>query len=276
MEILYNIERDGSSHFLAYMSTEDYNKINLPNEIKDNIVSFGLSIDSKKLKELSFNDTNLEPKIITDLFCCSLKNVYEKYWNFKYGVPIFKFKGKTGKFEQALKDNALVLFFCNKSTTIANIVHKYLQSITNVPNIYFLAEQDDIYFKYTSLEHNNIRAWLQTKGINFKYEDKKLSPIEQRLQQWYPDKEFRNKLLQLTKQTIDKFVLTKKIKIYIPEFLVVPVYHARRHYKAYNLIQEIYHPYMIMTLPVLTDNGNIYTALFPIIDPINVRNYNRK
>ena len=74
----------------------------------------------------------------------------------------------------------------------------------------------------------------------------------------------------------DKFILTKKIKIYIPEFLVVPVYHARRHYKAYNLLQEIYKPFMIMTLPVLTDNGNIYTALFPITDPINVRNYNRK
>ena len=76
MEILYNVERDGSSHFLAYLSDNDYNNINLPNEIKDNISSFGISIDSKKLKELSFNNTDQEAKVISDLFCCSIKSMY--------------------------------------------------------------------------------------------------------------------------------------------------------------------------------------------------------
>ena len=30
MEILYNVERDGSSHFLAYLNDTDYNNIKLP------------------------------------------------------------------------------------------------------------------------------------------------------------------------------------------------------------------------------------------------------
>lgn len=262
-QLKYKVEFDGNENYLIYMDDKFLNNLDLPSEILDEISSFGVKYDASSMINIG------------ETICLKLHKMLTEFWNAKDPLPVITFSGAINKFDDAFKNRSIVLFFTNNTDTEENQIIKYQNTIRMIPRITFLASPNVNNFAVFTLDHKFINDWFGNVRYSNMLERNKLDKFDltKRMKEWYPDKEQYETLTKNAEAILAEFVLAKKVNIFIPGYLVVPIFHARRYQKALNLIKEKYNPVFTMTLPISIKNIQ-YTVLFPICKDINRGNFN--
>lgn len=91
------------------------------------------------------------------------------------------------------------------------------------------------------------------------------------MQRWYGQSHADSLITQAT-VAISDFLVSRNLNIYIPKYLVIPVYHIKRYAKAQKLLTQIFDPLFVMSLPITYQNNN-YTVLFPILKGQNLKSH---
>lgn len=247
VDITYTITRNQDNHFL-FISDECMASINLPQEIKDEFSSFGAEANK-----------NWPCNTIQLAIVARLRTLLKEFWDLKYGVARFRFVGDIEKIGDELRHRATLIFVPFDNIPLEQLVDAYSDAALQCSRFVFFGTS------LVTTDHNTVQSYLNQQ----RYEQRILrakrrhSDFNVRMCGWYPEAELRETLISEAQTAIETFVTKKSLDIFIPNFLVVPVYHIRRYQKALQLISEVHMPNFTMSLP-LEVNGKGYTILFPI------------
>ena len=248
VDITYTVKRNGMNHFF-FIEDQLLNQLELPIGIKDEIASFGASPNTDTWPHSSIQLAVLQ----------RLSSLFKKHWDLTFGLPRFRFSGDTEKLGDELKHRTLLLFISFNDSVENNVIGMYQEALSFCSKVVFQSSN------FMSTDHRAINTYLRQCQY-----DKQVAQIKKmstdftlRMRNWYPDTEHYDKLMTAANTAIETFITVKQLNLFIPNFLVVPVYHIRRYQKALSLITEAYTPNFIMTLPIEV-NGKSYTILFPI------------
>lgn len=135
---------------------------------------------------------------------------------------------------------------------------------------------NEIKFSFVTDDKAKISEWLKTNTDQSLYKLKVSAKYDTRIRMinWYGS-ENAKKIMEDSENELTKFVLAVNFGIYIPNFLTVPCYHAKRYQQALDILEHVYHPEFIMTLP-LVSTGIKYTILFPVTEKLTRDKFNAK
>ena len=247
VDITYTVVRNQNNHLL-FISDECLQGLHLPYEVKDELASFGAEVG------LQWPHDSVQLSIVA-----RLSSILRKYWSLEYGVPRFRFIGDTEKLGDELRHRAALIFIRFDGISSEDLLEIYSDVVSQCSKLVFFTD------RFASTDHKAIQTYLrQQRYEQHMAQAKKLhADFTARMSSWYTDTELRNLITNDAQVAIETFITKKSLDIFIPNFLVVPVYHIRRYQKAVELINEVYMPDFIMSLPlVVADKG--YTVLFPI------------
>lgn len=157
-------------------------------------------------------------------------------------------------------DRPLFIYYTNKKMEY----HAWLDTIISDLSMVSKCYLADFYEGILTKDPHMIRAALRqrhNKAYMDAQQQEKYDTIS-RMHHWY--KNDAREIIDAAKEAIQHFVITKKYNKYIPDFLVVPIYHITRYHKAYKLLVEKHPVEFIMTLPVTVAEKR-YTILFPVV-----------
>lgn len=270
-KITYHITHNSGSNYLVYADEKELSGMGIPDDIILEISSFGLTVTEH------FGTIAVEDDVAH-----RLKSIYEQNWNFNLGLPIFTFEGQVEKFDPAFIEQPVVIFFTTKKVDHDWICQMYAQALSLLPKKQFVAyESKDLFSSLTSRDQIAIQSWIKTyrrKLLHINEHSASNSVkynIEKRHCDWYPDKKFRTELLEAAKSKLNDFVYATSFNIFIPNFMVIPAFHAYRHKQALEILNYCFAPVQVMPLPVRFRNDE-YTLLFPICKPLTRANFKAK
>ena len=247
IDITYTVKRNGSNHFF-FISDQILESLNLPINIKDEIASFGASAETEAWPYLNIQTVALH----------KLRTLFQDNWDVSLGLPRFRFDGDTEKLGDELRHRSLLLFIPFESPD-EDLLAMYASALSFCSKVVFQSTN------FMSTDHKAIGTYLRQQRY-----DRQIAQIKKvsadfalRMQSWYTDTWLHDQLMASAKIAIETFLTQKQLNLFIPNFLVVPVYHIRRYQKALSLITDTYSPNFTMTLPITVDKKN-YTVLFPI------------
>ena len=247
VDITYSVVRNQNNHFL-FIPDECLQTLHLPSEVLDELSSFGAEAG------IQWPHDSVQISIVS-----RLSAILKKLWSLEYGIPRFRFTGDTEKLGDELRHRSSLIFVSFPDAASENVLESYSEAVSQCSKLVFFASQ------FASTDHKAAQTYLrQQRYEQHVAQEKKLhADFTARMAGWYPDSTFREALRNGAQTAIETFITKKSLDIFIPNFLVVPVYHIRRYQKAVELITEVYAPNFIMTLPLSVD-GKMYTVLFPI------------
>ena len=243
--LIYNVYGTVGDHYYVKANCLTLPK-DLPN--KQHLSSFGISAEKG------------------DLFvalCEKLQKLFARYWTIS-DIPFVTFN--------VVYCSPYLINHPQKTAIIVYFKHKYLTEFWSNFDIYSNLnlkqhyENDGI---VVYIDRNTMLTGAATViqwAMNPKQEEAIATnkpTLKQINNAWYKDVRLRTQLFSEAEAVINHFIITKELDVYIPDFTVVPIYRVRRYQKAYELINKLYTPAFIMTLP-LTFNKEKYTILFPM------------
>lgn len=261
-ELQYHVDDLENDEYYLYLEEPSLER--LPTQLAESLDGIGISIPTI-IDFITIKATRR--KDIGELFC---ERIYERlveHWDYDLGLPYIKFTGSINGLDDLFKQRPVVLYLDQQQTTA------YMDAMPFLTRFTFLAQPDTHHFKVISQDHVFLVHWLEvahTLQLQQARNDTKFD-INKIHANWYPDAALREELLARANNAISEFVVRKGLDIYIPEFMVVPVFHIRRYQKAQHILRAKFDPYFIMTLPITLDRST-YTILFPISRPITRRN----
>ena len=229
----------------------------IPDNVKDEIESFGTVMQKNAYKETPGG-----------LFCYRLNQLLSKHWKLSYGIPVIYFKGNIDNIGDNFKNRYITIFsIFGEFEKVDRIIDEYKRTISNFSKITFMAEPLELLntFHIITTDHAEAYECMHTiKNVERQkiYSQAKYN-FKIRMYNWYPDITYREGLLNMAKDLLDNFVYTKQLKVYIPEFIVVPAYNYSRYQKCLQLINQKHSPSFVMTLPMLYQH-EWFTIMFPM------------
>ncbi len=263
----FTLENDGSANYLIYLS----NKLDI--EVNEKLYD---SFSATTTRKLYTNRTTkaANKMIISEYICSKINDVLDTYWDIeKYGIPLVTIVGDTSNLDMGFRNKKILMYTlgCNKYNNPELWINGINEEFKwpDDKNLVFLSRyggtEDNYSVIATSAEF--AIAWLSkvncTTNVVADSPEARLTRI---MHNWYKDEEYNN-LVTLSERAISDFVVLGKINIYIPGYLTIPSYHIKRYKKALDLINSIYNPEFVMTIPIYRGNTS-YTVLFPICDSI--------
>ena len=236
--------------YLVYL---DANDLDVDENIKIVLESFAFSLSNK---------TNIET-----LICNKLHKLLESCWDFSYGIPIVTLSGDTKNIDQVFLGRPIIIFFSRGDLT--NEKNIWVNEIKYIPKFIFVADCNESLIEISTTDHQYVYGYLDCAK---KYNSRKqtVDKITITTKQWFGDDyEF---IYSKCKQRIDEFVIAHKLDVSIPGFMFVESDWARRYQKALSMLNDKFHPWLIMTLPVILEDKQ-YTVLFPIMEQLSKNIY---
>lgn len=258
----YCIDETGNNEFYVYL-----NKVtgcDLPNEATAELSGFGISTTT------SVSDTQ-------SLLISRFRFILEHFWQPDYGIPYFTWTGTgTRILDPDWRNTSVLIFFLMAHEPAASVLNQlriWKEQLANFVQFTFIAVDNERKYCFFSRDRFMVADWLDQQMVKTTQEKEKVLQlnIETLHKAWYPDETFRKSLLSAAKDVLDEFIVRKGLNIYIPEYIVTPVYHIRRVQKANTIFMQKYQPKFIMTLPLHMPSAD-YTVLFPITKTVTRRN----
>ena len=267
IKLPYHIEEAGDGCNYQIFIDETYlDELKIPDEIKDRISSFGITMSPGFTY---FNRTN-DSLLMGEFICYKLKLILEKYWDLTYGIPYMEFSGYTRKLDDVFKHRPVLIFFTSGESD--RDIAIWEQNISFLPKFEFIAELTDFGFSVMTTDIEFVRAWLSRKKFTLTYGPVNYKQTaEYKMQVWFRDINIRNRLMTIAKQHIDAFVIHKNFNIFIPEYAVIESYHIRRFKCVVDMFKTRFNVDLVMTLPMIVDDKE-YTILFPVCGSLNRNN----
>lgn len=264
--LIYDVENDGTGNFLFYIKESVLANLDLPVKTKDSISSFALSYS---LTQCYFNRGN-DRQIMFEYVCSKIMEMLEKYWEPEFGVPVISFRQYPIKLAEVFNRENIVVFF-NKNNSVID-TEMWQKALSSLHRINFVAEFSEFGFSIITCDHKFVYSWLNQR----KYIKKICKPINKltvdfKMKTWFPNAELRETLKNKAREIINKFVIAKSFNIFIPEFLIIESFHAKRFKISHEILTSKYSPEFIMTLPMLY-NDMMYTILFPVCEKFTKNN----
>lgn len=268
--LTYTISAIDNNNYYVYIADKSLEQLMLPSEVKDEINSFGVNI---KNTDTYFNiSQKITGKDLGELICTKILELLDATWDISYGLPYILFSGDTNKLDDIFKQRPVLIYrkLCEQD---AINLKDWQESITFCRKFTFLALEANNHFSVISQDHSFVRQWLvqlyvqQSTGSTASSQSYDIDKLHA---SWYNIAN-REEILTAAKTVVDEFQIRKRLNIYIPDFIVVPVYNIRRFKKAQDILTYKFQPQFVMTLPVSAEDG-MYTVLFPICESITNRN----
>lgn len=268
VELPYVIEQVGETDYYLYLDTErQYTDVSeqVLAAIPEALSSVGVSFSST---DEYFDRTTITGSDLGELFCEQICRLLQQHWDFTLGLPYIRFYGYTNRIDDLFKQRPVVLYFDRPE--IEDLSSWWRTQIPFLIRFTFCADPTGHHFRILSQDHTFAVGWLrQHRNIeSVPVEKFNIAKIHEG---WYPVSDFRAELLAGAKSIIDEFMVKKRLNIYVPDFMVVPVYHIRRFQKAQKVLHTKYQPVFVMSLPYKRQN-EMYTILFPICRAVTRHN----
>lgn len=273
VELNYTVENVDIDSY--YLSLND-SKIALPDELHYHLDGLGITV---KTVDNYITTKQTARRDLGELFCEKICDLLISYWDFTLGLPYLKFTGDTNRLDDVFKLRPVVVYCVNSENTVSDITQRYMDALPFLTRFTFLAYPEHHHFKVLSQEHMFVNNWLNAQQINAarvpmvkQLEKLNIAKVHSN---WYPDEEQRTELLTAANAVITTFVIRKGLNMYIPDFMVVPVYHIRRFQRAQQILKTKYNPHFVMSLPLQFKKAE-YTILFPIEKAVTRHNLHRR
>lgn len=245
----YTIERN-NRYFLAYIDQTMLNALHLPVNLRDELcsVSFTVSDYSKTGEE----------------FCLKLSKIFKEYWKLDYGIPIVSLSGDLNKFDDVYKVGKILIFFLTDKSKAAEQALSWRNATQFLSRFTFIAFSETSGSSVVTKEHRVAQLWLEQFIQTPAATPKNRYDLRKVMHDWYLTDDLDKKLIEAADAAITSFVYARKYDREIPGSLVVPVYHYIRYEKAVKILNALYGPKFIMSLPLQIENQE-YTVLFPVM-----------
>ena len=267
MILNYKVSRVGED-YLIYIDCNELEQLNLDDEVRLELSSFGVSVwKTKQEVEVSMNNTDA----LSIAICSKLSELFSRCWDFKYGIPIVRLSGDMKSINPVLINTDIVVYFVREN--VADELKYWKEGIRFIPKIIFITECcGGTWTAFRS--HDFVYGWLEAQkklstAISVKESSDK---ITDKLVAWFPNENMRESLMSECEKCLVDFCTRQKLDIYIPRFMVVEQYWARRYKISTELLNNKYDPEFIMSLPVSYKDKQ-YTMIFPILQKLNKSNY---
>lgn len=265
IDLHYEVQRNEQNFFFTLRSQDEDRLANIDQTLAESLESFGITLE--EIQDPYTFTAKLKDRLVYKL-PAKLEELLNTIWKIEYGFPRFYFSGDVKLLPEAYKGRSVIVSWMSSETTNDSEYRKkhtdacelLLTALAFTPKMAFSTQ------RFSTTDHKAAVNFLR-QSI---YEDKIAADqaarfnFDLRMSTWYPDETERKTLSEAAHTEIAKFLVAKKLDLYVPTFLVVPTYHIRRYQKAFDLITEKYHPNFIFTLPISVNN-QIYTVLFPVI-----------
>lgn len=267
VELPYVVELVGDTDYYLYLDTEHQytNSKQSLTALPEELSSIGISFRST---DEYFNCTSITNKNLGELFCERIYRILQQHWDFALGLPYIKFYGYVDRIDDMFKQRPVVVYVERPDNK--DLPLWWCNHIPFLTRFTFCAEPTGHHFKLLSQDHTFVVNWL-TQQRSTKTTPPEKFNITKIHEGWYPVSDFRTELLAGAKSIIDEFMVKKRLNIYVPDFMVVPVYHIRRFQKAQKVLHTKYQPVFVMSLPYKRQN-EMYTILFPICRAVTRHN----
>lgn len=270
MEITYQVEQTDDFNFYLYVADKDLKKLQLDDEVLDEINSFGVSLDSRSY--YLARQYSVSQRDVGEIICSRIAEMFSKIWGGTLGVPRFRFEGDLNKFGDLFKNRTVFIYFNMKDTDEDEQIEAYKEALSLCTKITFLPYSPSLIPLITK-DHAFALSWLAQRKYDLRHarlQSDKYN-IQKRMNDWYPLEPMRNAMVLQAKEIIDNFLLTKKLNLYVPDFLIVPSFHIRRYQKALSILTTLFEPIFIMPLPMVFQEKHQYTIMLPICKDIGRR-----
>lgn len=264
----YTIEKSkDTDDYLIYIDSNTLDELTeLSDEIKVELSSFGVSIwKSKQESELNKRDV----EHFTSAICNRLAEIFSSCWDFKYGIPAVRLHGDCRKIEPIFNDKCIVVYFVRNNKN--EEVQYWEDDIKFIPKIVFVNECSNDTWSSTCC-HEFILGWLEAqRKISAEVNNVHNATVLSKLEAWFSPATLE-KLIPICNHELCDFCFKVKLDMYIPDFLVVEKFWARRYKIAVELLTSKYNPESIMSIPVEYENKT-YSIIFPLVHKLNRGNY---
>ena len=266
VDLHYEIQRNEQNFFFTLRPTDEDRLAAIDQSLSESLESFGITLE--EIQDPYSFSSKLKDRLVYKL-PAKLEELLNSVWKDEYGFPRFYFSGDIKLLPEAYKGRSVIVGWMHgvdrnndteyrkKHTDACELL---LTALAFTPKMAFSTQG------FSTTDHKAAVNYLR-QSI---YEDKIAADqaarynFDLRMNTWYPNEQERKVLSESAHTEIAKFLVAKKLDLYVPTFLVVPTYHIRRYQKAFDLITEKYHPNFIFTLPI-TVNNQMYTVMFPVI-----------
>lgn len=249
---LTQTDNNNNTYFLAYIEQADLHLLSkdLPVGLLDELVSISITIPIEKRNTIG------------DLLCERLSAILNDFWSFRYGIPSFTFRGATNKLLDCYKWNRPVfVFFLRGSNNLQDQLRNWSNTLTLMSKYTFVAFEPS---SIRTTQHKVALTWLSQFLEQPSRAPSKPQRTKELMHNWYSSNGLETRLQEEAENVINTFVFNRNYDKDIEGYLVVPVYHIKRYERALKVLNELYSPAFVMSLP-LTLESQSFTVLFPVI-----------
>lgn len=259
VKLIYKLDTADNTHYQLYIKEEYLDKLNLPDDIKDELSSVSVTVTDPiwTMPEYRSNYT-------AEVMCKAIQVVLEKCWDFNYGIPVIEFEGYTNKLSDLFKNRSILIYF-TKDKTNNYIWDRELSFITKFT---FVANYSRFGYEVCTKDIDFVHSYIQKRIAYSEVESNEKLSAAYKMKVWYPDEDEREALMSWAKVTLDKFVVEKNYNIYIPEYAVINSYHIRRFKTITDMFRSKYNIDLVMNIPMIC-NGTYYSIMFPVCGSLN-------
>lgn len=251
----YGVECDGNNNYIIYLSETTVAKADkISAEIYDEISSTAVSIAPNLI-------SSSNGRTVAEVICEKIKQLLDTAWDLEsLGVPVVNFNFINCKKIGNNFRHHPVLIFTTGVTDKVKAVAIWQAAIKMLPKFTFLGSYPGKPFDLITQDSDFIYPWLQRYTTDTVLNGSLKYNCTHLLKSWYHD-ELLETLQQDSFREICTYVIRANINRYIPEYLIVPMYHVKRYRKAMDILATKYAQALIMTIPL---PGTEYLILFPI------------
>ena len=268
VKLVYKLDTADNVHYQLYIKEDYLEKLDIPDNIKDELSSVSVTIDETIISSYNFTQS---ADLIGDLMCGAIQDTLEKCWDFGYGIPVIEFEGYTNKLSDRFKNRSILIYFARNNTD--NYI--WDREVSFITKFLFLAyrEENNSYGLW-STDITYVHSFLQKRIVSVSRNTNPKMSAAYKMKVWYPDEDEREALMSWAKVTLEKFVVEKNYNIYIPEFAVINSFHIRRFKTITDMFKSKYDIDLVMNIPMLY-NGTYYSVMFPVCGSLknNVRGH---